>query len=103
MSAFQAEGGGSSPLSRSKNSLFDFYKNIYYNIYRKNDKGELKMTVRDLVQKLLLEAPSLDSEVYIQQYENKDDDPIDFDIQSIDNRGTRDAVFIDILLWKSSR
>ncbi len=53
------------------------------------------MTVREVIQKLLTEAPNLDAEIYIQG--NFDSDyPNDFDIIEITDGGTNDAVFIAI-------
>ena len=57
------------------------------------------MTVRDLIQTLILEAPDLDAKVYIQkaigEIELKD-----YVIQSIDNWGSNDGIFIEIKDWQ---
>lgn len=53
------------------------------------------MTVRELVQKLLLEAPSLDTEVFISEV-TEDDDLIDFEIIRIDNDGMFNGINIDL-------
>jgi hypothetical protein len=61
------------------------------------------MTAREFIQTVLSEAPKFNAKIYIQQYDNPDEDPIDFDIVRIDNGGTNDAIFIEITPWKSSR
>lgn len=56
------------------------------------------MTVRDLIQKLLLEMPSLDARVYIGK--NVDDLDVDsYEIVSVSNEGTNDGVFIKLKDW----
>ena len=61
------------------------------------------MTAKEFIQAVLSEAPNFKAKIYIQQYDNPDEDPIDFDIVKIDNGGTDDAIFIEITPWKSSR
>ena len=52
------------------------------------------MTVRELVQALLLEAPSLDSDVFISDV--TEDDLVDFDITRISNDGMYTGLNIDL-------
>ena len=53
------------------------------------------MTVRELIQTLILESPDLDAEVYVEQ-------PIDeievqsYEINKITNGGSNDGLFIEI-------
>ena len=61
------------------------------------------MTIRDFVQKILLESPDLDTYVYILEeldtpdtYNNFND----YEIESISNDGTNDSLFIKIKRWK---
>lgn len=60
------------------------------------------MTVRNLIQELLLNSPDLDSEVYVQRFDkNNDDIYYDYVIDKIDNYGSKDSIFIEIKHWKS--
>ena len=56
------------------------------------------MTVRDLVQSILLESPDLDSTVYIgkqiDEFEIKS-----YEIESISNEGSNDSLIITIKDW----
>jgi len=52
------------------------------------------MTVRELVQALLLEAPSLDAEVYVSEVIG--DNLVDFDITRISNDGMNYGLNIDL-------
>jgi phosphoribosylformimino-5-aminoimidazole carboxamide ribonucleotide (ProFAR) isomerase len=52
------------------------------------------MTVREFIQKLLLESPSLDATVYISEV--TDDGLIDFEITRIDNDGMFNGINIDL-------
>ena len=56
------------------------------------------MTVRELVQTLLLEAPDLDADIYISK-KLDDIESKNYNIVSISNEGTSDAVFIKIKDW----
>lgn len=53
------------------------------------------MTVRDLIQTLLLSAPDLDAKVYIQKHWGEENVK-DYDVVMIDSWGSNDAIFIDI-------
>ena len=53
------------------------------------------MTVRDLIQTLLLSAPDLDAKVYIQKHWGEDTVK-DYDVVMIDSWGSNDSIFIDI-------
>ena len=57
------------------------------------------MTVRDLIQSLLLESPDLDATVYVQRYPDPDGDPDEYVIKKIDSWGSNDAIFIEIKNW----
>ena len=61
------------------------------------------MTVRNLIQELLLNSPDLDSEVYVQRFDTSNDDVYDYIIDKIDNYGSKDSVFIEIKCWKSEK
>ena len=61
------------------------------------------MTVRDFIQKVLLESPDLDAGVYILEelytpdaYNNFND----YEIESISNDGSNDSLLIKIKRWK---
>ena len=56
------------------------------------------MTVRELVQTLLLEAPDLDAEIYISK-KLDDIESKSYNIVSISNEGSNDGVFIEIKDW----
>ena len=55
------------------------------------------MTVRDFIQEILLNAPDLDAEVYIQTVNGVDIK--DFVIDKITNGGSNDGIFIEIKDW----
>lgn len=61
------------------------------------------MTVRDFVQKILLESPDLDADIYIvEKLDIPDiyDDFNDYEIESISNDGANDGLFIQIKRWQ---
>lgn len=61
------------------------------------------MTVRDFVQKILLESPDLDADIYILEKLDAPDTYNsfnDYEIKSISNDGANDGLFIQIKRWK---
>jgi len=57
------------------------------------------MTVRELIQSLLLEGRNLDAKVYIQK-SSGDEEFDDMVIEKVTNGGTNDAVFIEVRDWE---
>ena len=57
------------------------------------------MTARELIQKIIEECPDIDAEIYIQkpldEIEMKD-----YEIETITNGGSNDAIFIVIKDWQ---
>ena len=55
------------------------------------------MTVRDLVQQIILNTPDMDAEVYINLFKDEDDlEPSGYEIISISNGLSNDGLFIRI-------
>ena len=57
------------------------------------------MTVREFVQTILLEAPSLDADVYIGMQLN-DIDYESYTIESISSEGANDSISINLTDWE---
>ena len=53
------------------------------------------MTVRELMSKLIEEAPDLESKIYF--VGRKEFDSIDFKVFTIDSFGSNDSVFIELI------
>ena len=60
------------------------------------------MTVRELIQQVLLESPNLDATVYIQKWIDEVEVK-DYDLVKITNGGTNDAVFVEVKDWRAQR
>ena len=60
------------------------------------------MTVRELIQTLILESPNLDAQVYVQKVDEKNEECFDFIIDKVTDGGTNDALFIEIKDWKEN-
>ena len=55
------------------------------------------MTVRDLVQQIILNAPDMDATVYVNLYKDENDiEPNDYEIISISDELSSDGLFIRI-------
>lgn len=58
------------------------------------------MTVRDLIQAILTEAPDLDADVYIGMQLN-DIDYESYTIESISSEGSNDSISINLTDWET--